>query len=68
VQRLHGVVAKHTFADSAAERPGFSAGIVSYPHPEALRPEDLFALADGALTRAKAGKEDRIAIAVSPGS
>ena len=48
------------------ERPGFSAGIVSFPHPEALRPEDLFALADAALARAKASTGDRIAIAPSP--
>jgi len=68
VQRLHAVVGRHSFADTGGERPTFAAGIVSYPHPEALRPEDLFALADQALTRAKAGAEERISIAVSPGS
>jgi diguanylate cyclase (GGDEF)-like protein len=68
VQRLHAVVGRHTFPDAGGERPGFSAGIVSYPHPEALRPEDLFSLADAALTRAKTGTEDRVAIATSPGS
>jgi GGDEF domain-containing protein len=59
-------VAKHSFPDMGGERPGFSAGIVSFPHPEALRPEDLFALADAALARAKASTGDRIAIAPSP--
>ncbi len=66
VQRLNAVVSKHAFPDLGGEHPGFSAGVVSFPHPEALRPEDLFALADGALAKAKASADDRIAIAVSP--
>jgi diguanylate cyclase (GGDEF)-like protein len=66
VERLSAVVTKHTFPDLGGERPGFSAGVVSYPHPEALRPEDLFALADAALARAKASTDDRIAIALAP--
>ena len=66
VQRLTAAVAKHNFPDMGGERPGFSAGIVSFPHPEALRPEDLFALADAALARAKTSSDDRIAIAASP--
>ena len=66
VQRLTAAVAKHSFPDMGGERPGFSAGIVSFPHPEALRPEDLFALADAALARAKASGDDRIAIAAAP--
>ncbi len=66
IQRLGSVVSKHTFPDLGGERPGFSAGVVSYPHPEALRPEDLFALADAALAKAKASTDDRIAIALSP--
>ena len=68
VQRLSSVVTKHTFPDLGGEHPGFSAGVVSFPHPEALRPEDLFALADAALAKAKASPDDRIAIALSPGS
>ena len=68
VQRLSSVVSKHSFPDLGGERPGFSAGVVSFPHPEALRPEDLFSLADAALARAKASSDDRIAIALSPGS
>ena len=66
VQRLVAAVAKHNFPDMGGERPGFSAGIVSFPHPEALRPEDLFALADAALAKAKTSTDDRIAIAASP--
>jgi len=66
VQRLSSVVSKHTFPDLGGEHPGFSAGVVSFPHPEALRPEDLFALADAALAKAKASPDDRIAIALSP--
>ncbi len=67
VQRLRAVVGKHAFPGTEGERPGFAAGIVSFPHPEALRPEDLFTLADSALTRAKTAGEERIAIALSPG-
>ncbi len=66
VQRLGAAVARHSFPDLGGDRPSFSAGIVSFPHPEALRPEDLFALADAALARAKASADDRIAIAPSP--
>jgi hypothetical protein len=57
------VFARHTFADlSLATAPGISAGIVAYPHTEALRPEDLFTLAEGALQKAKVGSPDRIAV------
>ncbi len=66
VQRLTSVVSKHAFPDLGGEHPGFSAGVVSFPHPEALRPEDLFALADAALAKAKSSADDRIAIALSP--
>ncbi len=68
VQRLDTVIAKHTFPDMGGEHPGFSAGIVSFPHPEALRPEDLFALADGALAKAKRDGGERIAVALPAGS
>jgi two-component system cell cycle response regulator len=64
VQRLSAVVATHAFPDLGAEQLVFSAGIVSYPHPEALRPEDLLSLADGALALAKASTDERIAIAL----
>jgi two-component system cell cycle response regulator len=68
VQRLSAVVAKHAFPDLGGNHPSFSAGVVPFPHPEALRPEDLLALADAALARAKASTDDRIAVAPLPGS
>ncbi len=44
-----------------ANPPAISAGVVAYPHSEALRPEDLFTLAEGALQRAKSAA-DRTAV------
>ncbi len=66
VQRLDAVVGKHAFPDLGGEHPSFSAGVVPYPHPEALRPEDLLALADATLAKAKGAGDDRIAIAFTP--
>lgn len=65
IQRLRGLIAKHPFPAVAGSRPTFSAGIVTFPHPEALRPEDLLRLVDGAVRKAKTSADDRIAIAVS---
>ena len=63
VERLRQVFGRHTFADlGPAKAPTISAGVVAYPHGEALRPEDLFTLVEGALLRAKAAPE-RIAVA-----
>src|SRR6266540_3083345 len=63
VERLRQVFARHTFADlGPAKMPGISAGVIAYPHSEALRPEDLFTLAEGALQSAKSGAPDRIAV------
>jgi diguanylate cyclase (GGDEF)-like protein len=42
----------------------FSAGIVTYPHPAAFQPEDLFALAEAALMRGRAQSIERIGVAV----
>jgi two-component system cell cycle response regulator len=62
IERLRQVFDRHTFADlGPAKSPGISAGVVAYPHSEALRPEDLFTLAEGALEKAKSGP-DRIAV------
>jgi diguanylate cyclase (GGDEF)-like protein len=62
VERLRQVFARHTFADlGPAKAPAISAGVVAYPHSEALRPEDLFTLAEGALQKA-ATAPDRIAV------
>ena len=64
VERLRQVFARKTFADlGPGKSPAISAGVVAYPHSEALRPEDLFTLAEGALLRAKTDAPDRIAVA-----
>jgi len=64
IERLRQVFIRHTFADlGPAKAPAISAGVSAYPHSEALRPEDLFVLAEGALQRAKRGAPDRIAVA-----
>src|SRR6185503_17600807 len=40
IERLRQVFARHTFADlGPAKAPEISAGIIAYPHSEALRPE-----------------------------
>jgi two-component system cell cycle response regulator len=63
VERLRQVFGRHTFADlGPANAPGISAGVVAYPHSEALRPEDLFTLAESALQKAKGGAPDRIGV------
>lgn len=63
IERLRQVFERHTFADlGPANPPAISAGVVAYPHSEALRPEDLFTLAEGALQRAKSGSPDHIAV------
>ena len=47
----------------AAERPSFSAGIVSFPHAAAAQPDDMYALVEAALMRGKAQSGERIGIA-----
>jgi two-component system cell cycle response regulator len=47
-------------ADPRLEPSRFSAGIVTYPHPAAARPDDLFALAEAALMRGRAQSTERI--------
>ena len=67
VERLRQVLARHTFADlGPANTPAISAGVVAYPNSEALRPEDLFTLAEAALQNAKTGAPDRIGTAGEP--
>lgn len=64
VERLRQVFARKTFADlGPGNPPAISAGVVAYPHSEALRPEDMFTLVEGALLKAKTGAPDRIAVA-----
>jgi diguanylate cyclase (GGDEF)-like protein len=50
--------------DPREERPRFSAGIVTYPHPAATQTEDLFDLAEAALMRGKAQSGERIGVAM----
>src|SRR3989442_365880 len=64
VERLRGVLARHAFPDLApGEGPRLCAGAVAYPHAEVLRPEDLFALAEGALAQGKADNTGGIGLA-----
>jgi diguanylate cyclase (GGDEF)-like protein len=48
---------------AAVERASFSAGIVSFPHPAAAQPDDMYALVEAALMRGKAQSGERIGIA-----
>lgn len=50
--------------DPREERPRFSAGIVTYPHPAAVQTDDLFALAEAALVQGKAQSGERIGVAM----
>ena len=65
VQRLRALVDRHPFPDLEGTVPGISAGIVSYPHPEVLRAEDLFPLAEAALAAAKASPTERVSVATT---
>jgi diguanylate cyclase (GGDEF)-like protein len=50
IERLRQVFGRHTFADlGPGNVPSISVGIVAYPHPAALRPDDLFTLVETAL-------------------
>jgi len=63
IERLRRVFQRHTFADlGPGNVPSISSGIVAYPHPAALRPEDLFTLVETALQKAKTGAPDGIAV------
>ena len=64
VDRLRQVVNRHAFPDlGPGQVPAMSAGVVAFPHSEALRPEDLFALAEAALDKGKKDAPDRIGVA-----
>lgn len=61
VERIRQVMSRHAFPGLGAGRvPQISAGVVAYPHAEIVRPEDLFTLAESALTRGKGDAPDRI--------
>jgi len=65
IQRLRSLIGKHTFLDTMGMVPAISAGIVTYPHPDVLRAEDLFPLAESALQTAKSQPTDRIAVSLA---
>ena len=63
VERLREALARHAFPDlGPGVVPSLSAGVVTFPHSEVLRPEDLFAQVEAALDRGKAGAPDRIGV------
>jgi diguanylate cyclase (GGDEF)-like protein len=67
VERLRRVLERHTFPDlGPGNPPSVSAGVVAFPHAEAMRAEDLFTLLEGALANGKARQPDRIGVAVRP--
>jgi diguanylate cyclase (GGDEF)-like protein len=67
VLRLRQVIERHSFPDLGPGRvPALAAGVASFPNSDVLRPEDLFALAETAVARAKSDEPDRIGTA--PGS
>jgi len=45
------------------QAPGISAGVVAFPHPEGLRPEDLFTQVEAAPERGKKSEPSRIGVA-----
>jgi diguanylate cyclase (GGDEF)-like protein len=64
IERLRQVLSRHTFPDLGPGRvPVLSAGVAAFPHPEVLRPEDLFAVVESALERGKTTEPDRIGLA-----
>jgi diguanylate cyclase (GGDEF)-like protein len=60
-ERLAAVPLK---GDPRLERSHFSAGIVTYPHPAAFQPDDLFAMAEAALMRGRTQVGERIGVAL----
>jgi diguanylate cyclase (GGDEF)-like protein len=57
------LAASPVYPSLSGERPRVSAGIVTYPHPAADRPDDLFALVEAGLARAKGQTGERIGVA-----
>ena len=67
VERLRRLLDRHTFPDlGPGNPPALSAGVVAFPHAEAIRAEDLFTLLEGALANGKAQQPDRIGVAARP--
>jgi diguanylate cyclase (GGDEF)-like protein len=51
-------------ADARLDRPRFSAGIATYPHPAVSQTDELLALAEAALMRGTAQAGERIGVAI----
>jgi diguanylate cyclase (GGDEF)-like protein len=65
VSRLRERLTRLPFeGDPRLEPTRFSAGIVTFPHPAALKTDDLFAMAEAALMRGRAQAGERIAVAM----
>src|SRR2546427_6075806 len=63
VERLRQVLARHTFSDlPRGQVLSLTAGVVAFPHPEVLRPEDLFTQVEAALERGRESEPDRIRV------
>src|SRR3989442_10673474 len=59
VGRLRQVLNPHTFPHPGpGDIPALSAGVVAFPHSEALRPEDLFSLTGAPLDKGKKDAPD----------
>lgn len=66
VTRVRERLGSHPFEGiDPADRPRVTAGIVTFPHPAAEQMDDLFALAEAALLRARSQTGDRIGTAES---
>ncbi|MEO8633913.1 MAG: diguanylate cyclase [Gemmatimonadales bacterium] len=64
IGRVRARIDAHNFPDlSFDDRPTFSAGIVTFPHPAASDTQDMFALVEAALLRGKAQTDGRIGTA-----
>ncbi|HLS47767.1 MAG TPA: diguanylate cyclase [Gemmatimonadales bacterium] len=64
IGRLRSRLGVHEFTGlGTADRPEVTAGVVSFPHPAAERTDDLLALAEAALLRAKGQTSGRIGVA-----
>lgn len=54
VERIRRVVDAHTFTHlGPARSPALTAGLVAYPHPDAIRPEDLLRMLEQSLSAGK---------------
>ena len=64
VNRIRAELRTHDFGGlEPPDRPTISAGIASYPHPSVERADDLIALVEAALLRAKSQSGDRVGTA-----